>query len=433
MEKDIKAGVAAATAYADLKVNLASFATTEAHLPLSNAMKDLAETMQALAELEVGQTNAAALVLGDALAYETVEARGAKEALLQRQYNLDDLTSSIKTTIGKRRGVEKLRGSSAPKSDRVNEALEDLEEAEKHEQALQARVQAISTNLRPALQTHLRTMNEDLLNTFLANARTNLAYETRRLQHVTAINDKLHKIPDRVVAESVYVHPPASHTSAVASTSSPAKASGLGATRVILPDAAEPVQLPQPQPAERAAVSRFAAREAEIKAQMAASQTISPSPSRNALAAPSLPRVTQIPSAMPVPAASQSSSNRSQQPQQGMAQSMYIPSARTVLSSIPAQPERVAYSQNPLGDASTAQVTPAASGYAGPTSGQSPHANLQVNRNAMTQSVMLPGRNANVSGYPGQPHLGRPVTQNPADERKRVDARKAANLLAGAL
>jgi hypothetical protein len=49
----------------------------------------------------------------------------------------------------------------------------------------------------------------------------------------------------------------------------------------------------------------------------------------------------------------------------------------------------------------------------------SSHARMNGN---MTQSVFLPGRNA----------VRQPPTNNTADERKRADARKAANLLAGA-
>lgn len=247
-------------------------------------MKGLAEAMTHIAQLETGQTNATALVLGDSLAYEVVEAKSAKDALLQRQYNIDELRNSIKTTINKRRTIEKLRASGNIKPERVNEALDDLEEAAKHEQTLQHRVEAISRNLRPALQTHLRTMNDDMLSIALGQARTMLAYENRKLQIYDGIHAKIAKIPERGAVDPnvVYYHQPQNEQEAPSTSSAVASSS----TFVTPAAPAHPVSRPQavgmsPSSSQHThasasttdisgAQSKFMATQAAIQAEMAA-------------------------------------------------------------------------------------------------------------------------------------------------------------------
>lgn len=427
LEKDIKADVAAATAYADLRANLASFATTESFPPLAKGMQDLSEVMQQMAELQVGQSNASALVLGDALAYEMAEARSAKDAMLQRQYNIDELANSIKSTINKRRNIEKMKGSSSIKNEKVSEALEDLEEAEKLEQSLTNRVQAISTNLRPALQTHIRTMNEDILNTLLANARTQLAYEQRRLQYANGIVDRIRKIPDRRSAE-VYVHP-ASLAGNTSTPASPVKANSVRSTNINVPVEAPVVTRAPSQ--DTSAQSRFAAREAEIKAQMAASQTlhrgshaVSAAPKQSAPASqPQNQATTIIGGTVRSPADLASH----------MSQSMYVGNAprQAPAGTAPGSSEPP---RNPLGtDVQNAGSTQSAQPSQRPAQANatSQHDPLAAS-NGMAQSVILPGRSANLSGSASAPSARIPAF-NAADERKRQNARKAASLLAGAL
>lgn len=209
LDKVLKQQTTCASVYAELATSISSFSTTETHLPLTEGMKALSEAMTHIAQLETGQSNATALVMGDSLAYEAVEARSAKDALLQRQYNIDELRNSIKSTINKRRNIEKLRSGGSIKPERVNEALDDLEDAVKLETSLQNRVEAISRNLRPSLQTHLKTMNDDMISIALGQARTMLAYENRKLQIYENVFAKIQKIPERGSHEQsiVYVHP----------------------------------------------------------------------------------------------------------------------------------------------------------------------------------------------------------------------------------
>lgn len=279
LDKALKHQASCASSYAELATAMASFSTTETHLPLTEGMKGLADAMTHIAQLETGQANATALVLGDSLAYEVVEARSAKDALLQRQYNIDELRNSIKTTINKRRTIEKLRASGNIKPERVNEALDDLEEAAKHEQSLQHRVEAISRNLRPALQTHLRTMNDDMLSIALGQARTMLAYENRKLQVYEGIHAKIAKILERGAMDqsAIYYHQPqASNTQGTtapagpASTSASVPAPAAAPAASMSPSSSQHTHASASTMDQSIAQSKFMATQAAIQAEMAA-------------------------------------------------------------------------------------------------------------------------------------------------------------------
>jgi hypothetical protein len=51
-----------------------------------------------------------------------------KETLQQRTSVLEEHQAAVKTTIAKRRHIERLKGSSNIRPDRVDEALEEMEE-----------------------------------------------------------------------------------------------------------------------------------------------------------------------------------------------------------------------------------------------------------------------------------------------------------------
>ena len=473
LEKSLKAVTIAASSYADLSTNFSSFSTTESHVPLSNGLKQLADSMRTIAELEIGQSNNAALVLGDALAYAAVEARSAKDALLQRQYNLDELHSSIKATITKRRNIEKLRGGSNIKPERVNEALDDLEEAQKFEQNLQYRIQAISTNLRPALQTHLRAMNDNMLRTLLHHARAQSAYERRKLLVYESISDKLKVIPERGNGDVVYYHQPQTFVAGASEANTGAAPTKKGVLKAaMLPpsssdqDGQATVVPAAPAVASSDARSKFYAREAEIKAhlqeQQAAQQrqqehrqqrqNISRSSSASSnLARSSIPapQLMSAPHIMSSPAQQEERLNDHSPLQSGnitrangsqVSQSMFIPTPHSgtgeptlhsprlspsrrkpaVLPPMHSHPRFQAQTvSDPL---STTSATPEVSPSRQVTAPSANRISEQGSRShIMAQSVFLPGKSAN-AGRAGPPE----------EDRKRSDARKAASLLAGA-
>ncbi|EIM88634.1 uncharacterized protein STEHIDRAFT_55299, partial [Stereum hirsutum FP-91666 SS1] len=156
LDKVSRARKALAVSHAEMGNKLINVATTEAHPPIANAFRKIGRTWHSLADLDQAQAISECVILSDSLGYQGLNARSAKETLQQRTAVLEEYQSAVKSAISKRRNIERLKASSNIRPDRVDEALEDLEEANKYEQVLARRAEGISQNLHRALQTHKR-------------------------------------------------------------------------------------------------------------------------------------------------------------------------------------------------------------------------------------------------------------------------------------
>ncbi|ORY80719.1 Vps5 C terminal like-domain-containing protein [Leucosporidium creatinivorum] len=206
VEKVSKARRQVAQAYNDVGDHLNTFATTETYTPLANGIKKLARTTKVQADLLAVQSTAEQVSLGDSLAYQAMNARSAKQTLSGRDSIVDEHREAVKSTISKRRAIEKMKSSASIKGDRVDEALDELDEAQKHETLLSHRLSAISTNLQPSLQTHSRAAHQDLLTTLLDHARSTLLYEKQLLKELELVRPELHNI--KKPQAGVYYHTP---------------------------------------------------------------------------------------------------------------------------------------------------------------------------------------------------------------------------------
>jgi predicted metal-dependent peptidase len=81
-----------------------------------------------MADIDQAESIGECVILGDSLGYQGLNARSAKETLQQRTTVLEEYQAAVKTAISKRRGIERLKASSNIRPERVDEALEDLEE-----------------------------------------------------------------------------------------------------------------------------------------------------------------------------------------------------------------------------------------------------------------------------------------------------------------
>lgn len=120
--------LALASAHAEMGNKLINVATTEAHPPLGNALRKLGRTWHSLADLDHAESISECVILGDSLGYQGMNARSAKETLQMRTGVLEEYQAAVKTTISKRRQIERLKASSNIRPERVDEALEDMEE-----------------------------------------------------------------------------------------------------------------------------------------------------------------------------------------------------------------------------------------------------------------------------------------------------------------
>ncbi|KAF8521831.1 Vps5 C terminal like-domain-containing protein [Gautieria morchelliformis] len=182
-----RARKALALAHSEMGNKLVNVATTEAHPPLAGAMKKFGRTWHSVADLDQAQAISECVILGDSLGYQGSNAKSAKETLQQRTSVLEEHQAAVKTTIAKRRHIERLKASSNIRPDRVDEALEEMEEANKFEQLLARRVDGISQNLHRALHRHSRISQEDISLALVEHARSTILYEKQLLRELESL------------------------------------------------------------------------------------------------------------------------------------------------------------------------------------------------------------------------------------------------------
>lgn len=211
-----------AVAHTEMGNKLINVATTEAHPPLANAMRKIGRTWHSLADLDQAQAISECVVIGDTLGYQGMNARSAKETLQMRTGVLEEYQAAVKTTISKRRNIERLKASSNIRPERVDEALEDMEEvsrcvlaicaflhadhrliqANKYEQVLARRAEGISQNLHVALQTHNRLANDDITAALVEHARSSIMYERQHLRELEALRNDVNNAAKKFVPQT---------------------------------------------------------------------------------------------------------------------------------------------------------------------------------------------------------------------------------------
>ncbi|KAF9478180.1 hypothetical protein BDN70DRAFT_880353 [Pholiota conissans] len=187
------------TAHSEMGNKLVNVATTEAHPPLGNALRKLGRTFHSVADIDHAQAISECVILGDSLGYQGMNARSAKETLQMRTGVLEEYQSAVKTTISKRRQIERLKASSNIRPDRVDEALEEIEEANRYEQILAKRAEGISQNLHRALRTHNQYANDDITTALIEHARSTILYERQLLRELEALRVDVSNAAKKVV------------------------------------------------------------------------------------------------------------------------------------------------------------------------------------------------------------------------------------------
>lgn len=194
-------------AHTEMGHKLISVATTETHPHLSNALRKFGRTWHSLSDLDQAQAISECVIMGDSLGYQALNARSAKETLQQRTGVLDEYQAAVKTTISKRRQIERLKASSNIQAHRVDEALEDLEEAHKYEQVLAKRAEGISLNLHRALEVHNRHANDDITAALIENARSTLMYEKQHLRELESLRADVANAANKVEVPVIVPRP----------------------------------------------------------------------------------------------------------------------------------------------------------------------------------------------------------------------------------
>ncbi|GAA5993174.1 hypothetical protein JCM10908_001324 [Rhodotorula pacifica] len=194
LDRVSKARRTAASAVHDLGEQCNVYALAESYQPLAHGFKKLSNVLKMDADLLASQSVSEQITLGDVFLYQSGNAKSAKDTLSGRDAVADDHRQAVKASIQKRRNIEKLKSASSLRSDKVNEALEDLDEAQHYEETLARRLQGISTNLQPSLTRHSVDTHTDLLQSLLEHARTTLIYEKQRLKEYENMRPEMRAI-----------------------------------------------------------------------------------------------------------------------------------------------------------------------------------------------------------------------------------------------
>lgn len=120
--------------------------------------------------------------------------QSSQEALNQRLSILEETQAAEKVTITKRRAVERMKASSSIVPSKVDDAIDDMEEAQTAEEVLSTRLANVSDNLQLSLRVHSRQAHEDLAVALLENARLNIRYERAVLGELESLRGDIKNV-----------------------------------------------------------------------------------------------------------------------------------------------------------------------------------------------------------------------------------------------
>lgn len=177
-------------ALSDLAVKLNNLGTVEEmrapslRLGLPYVLQRTAYTARSLGDLQDALSNTELLTIGDAVAYQSINARAAKETMLARNALVEEHHNAQKMTVSKKREAEHLKMQRNLRADRVDDALEELNEAQRHEHALALHLGKISQELHHSLQSHSRYAHQDLQHALAEHARGSVMFATQMLKEM---------------------------------------------------------------------------------------------------------------------------------------------------------------------------------------------------------------------------------------------------------
>ena len=134
-------------AEADFGVTIGQMHVQETHPGLANAYRKLGKVIQTVGDYHAAQATAEATTLGEPLNYHSADALIVKETLTNRHILLRDLNQAQHSTRSKRSAADRLKVSSSVRPDKVDEAINSLEEAQAHQDYLTRRTKRITSKL----------------------------------------------------------------------------------------------------------------------------------------------------------------------------------------------------------------------------------------------------------------------------------------------
>jgi hypothetical protein len=181
-------------AESDFGVKLGQMHVQETHPGLSLAYRKLGKVIQAVGDFHAVQATAEATTLGEPLAYHSSDALIVKETLTNRHILLRELLQARQSAQSKRAAADRLKVSSSVRPDKVDEAINALEEAQSHEDYLTKRTQRVTTNLLQEKRRWFDRTTNDLLFSLREYTLRQIEAERRTLATLESVRPDIRAI-----------------------------------------------------------------------------------------------------------------------------------------------------------------------------------------------------------------------------------------------
>lgn len=156
------------------------------HGRLPRTLRAAHSTLMNTAHVSDSQAAVDQVTLADAFEYQALNMRAARQVLQERNAVVAEHSLAQHVAQNKRADAESMRMSRTLHPDRVDAAVEEVREAEQHEQLLAHYLAKVSNSLRGSLQRHSRYAHQDLLQICTDHGRTSLVTE-RRMRDALAL------------------------------------------------------------------------------------------------------------------------------------------------------------------------------------------------------------------------------------------------------
>lgn len=246
-ERARQAGVATRTALVALAQALEEWAAGEQLRPVAvamgapHALDSVSNKLRLVAGVDAYCAARSALTLGDMLAYQSLNARAAKEALLARASIVEQHWAASQAAAQRKADAEVARGYDA---ERAEHALGAYVDATSSARSLGATLTATSQGLRTSLRVHSRAAHADLADALAAHAAEGVRAAKSQLTQLQALVPLLTaEFPEHIPVEQIA--PP----TAGAVVPSPANGASVHVTHTI-PSTPRPVPGQDQEPAE---------------------------------------------------------------------------------------------------------------------------------------------------------------------------------------
>ncbi|KAE8356167.1 hypothetical protein BDV28DRAFT_3051 [Aspergillus coremiiformis] len=194
VDRVVKARRGLGLAESDFGVKLGQMNVQETHPGLANAYRKLGKVIQTVGDYHAVQATAEATTIGEPLSYHSSNAFIVKETLTNRHILLRDLIQSQQVTRSKRAAADRLKVSSSVRPDKVDEAINALDEAQSHEEYLTKRTHRVTSNLLLEKRRWFDRTTNDLLVSLREYTLRQIEAERRTLATLESVRPDIRAI-----------------------------------------------------------------------------------------------------------------------------------------------------------------------------------------------------------------------------------------------